>query len=110
MQGIEPQMRNCASGNLEIPGSRFARPGMTRELADASKSEIRRDAALPRGFLSVARHGVAVPGQAPIVGALGGPDEIARMQKMGEGPGAVIVDIADEAEFAAGLQHARHRG
>jgi hypothetical protein len=25
----EPQMRNCASGNLEIPGSRFARPGMT---------------------------------------------------------------------------------
>jgi hypothetical protein len=22
-------MRNCASGNLEIPGSRFARPGMT---------------------------------------------------------------------------------
>jgi hypothetical protein len=23
------QMRNCASGNLEIPGSCFARPGMT---------------------------------------------------------------------------------
>jgi hypothetical protein len=23
------QMRDCASGNLEIPGSRFARPGMT---------------------------------------------------------------------------------
>jgi hypothetical protein len=22
-------MRNCASGNLEIPGSRCARPGMT---------------------------------------------------------------------------------
>ena len=24
-------MRNCASGNLEIPGSRYARPGMTAE-------------------------------------------------------------------------------
>src|SRR5258708_17812396 len=24
-----PQMCNCTSGNLEIPGSRFARPGMT---------------------------------------------------------------------------------
>jgi hypothetical protein len=22
-------VRNCAPGNLEIPGSRFARPGMT---------------------------------------------------------------------------------
>jgi hypothetical protein len=22
----------CASGNLEIPGSRFARPGMTRDI------------------------------------------------------------------------------
>ncbi len=26
-------MRNCASGNLEIPGSRFARPGMTAWIA-----------------------------------------------------------------------------
>jgi hypothetical protein len=31
MQSIEPQMRNCTSGNLEIPGSRYARPGMTTE-------------------------------------------------------------------------------
>jgi len=29
MRSIEPQMCNCTSGNLEIPGSRFARPGMT---------------------------------------------------------------------------------
>jgi hypothetical protein len=25
-------VRNCAPGNLEIPGSRFARPGMTLDL------------------------------------------------------------------------------
>ena len=29
-----PQMRNCASGNNEIPGSRFARPGMTGTIGD----------------------------------------------------------------------------
>jgi hypothetical protein len=28
-EASEPQMCNCTSGNLEIPGSRFARPGMT---------------------------------------------------------------------------------
>jgi hypothetical protein len=27
----EPQMCNCTSGNLEIPGSRFAHPGMTAD-------------------------------------------------------------------------------
>jgi hypothetical protein len=32
MRSIEPQMRNCASGNLEIPGSPFGRPGMTMVL------------------------------------------------------------------------------
>jgi hypothetical protein len=26
-----PQVRNGAPGNLEIPGSRFARPGMTAQ-------------------------------------------------------------------------------
>src|SRR5260370_30607659 len=30
-----PQMCNCTSGNLEIPGSRFARPGMTEQLSVA---------------------------------------------------------------------------
>ena len=29
---------------------------------------------------------------------------------MRQRPGAVIVDVADETKFAAGLQHARHRG
>jgi hypothetical protein len=30
MRSIEPQVRNCAPGNLEIPGSSLARrPGMT---------------------------------------------------------------------------------
>jgi hypothetical protein len=32
-------MRNCASGNLEIPGSRFARPGMTVWLASVHPAE-----------------------------------------------------------------------
>ena len=31
-KATEPQMCNCTSGNLEIPGSRFARPGMTTSL------------------------------------------------------------------------------
>ena len=30
MRSIEPKMCNCTSGNLVIPGSRYARPGMTR--------------------------------------------------------------------------------
>src|SRR6266702_6799703 len=29
VRGTRPQMRNCASGNLEIPDSRFTRSGMT---------------------------------------------------------------------------------
>jgi hypothetical protein len=28
MRSIEPQVRNCAPGNLEIPGSSCGRPGM----------------------------------------------------------------------------------
>src|SRR5437879_9201597 len=39
-----PQMCNCTSGNLEIPGSRFARPGMTgnngrRQMAQGNSLE-----------------------------------------------------------------------
>jgi hypothetical protein len=34
MRGIEPQVRNCAPGNLQIPGSHEdARPGMTLQSA-----------------------------------------------------------------------------
>src|SRR3954469_2375475 len=88
MQSTERRMRNCTSGNLEIPGSRFARPGMTGDLlADPAKPEIRRDSSLPRGLLPVARHGVAIPWLAPIGSPLGGPDEIARTREMRQRPG-----------------------
>src|ERR1700752_3781302 len=33
-------MRNCASGNLEIPGSRFVRPGMTKTNQEVPMSDI----------------------------------------------------------------------
>ena len=71
--------------------------------------QIRRHAPLALGFLAVARHGVAVPRQAPVVGAFGEPRKIWRAEQMRERPRDVIVDIAHEAEFAAALDHARHR-
>ena len=48
----EPQMCNCTSGNLEIPGSCFARPGMTK--ADNFMPTLTR-----RTFLSTAGAGLA---------------------------------------------------
>jgi uncharacterized membrane protein YfcA len=46
-------MRNCASGNLEIPGSRFARPGMTKEfLMTAAAYALLFLGALAGGFVS----------------------------------------------------------
>ena len=35
VRGTRPQTCNCTSGNLEIPGSRFARPGMTLRVTSA---------------------------------------------------------------------------
>src|SRR5260370_989046 len=84
--------------------------GIARSLLRPAKPQISRDTAFALGFAAVAGHGVAVPGQAPIAGALGRPDEIARARKMRERPCAVTGDVADEAEFAARPQGARHRG
>ncbi|MEY9405744.1 uncharacterized protein (DUF2336 family) [Bradyrhizobium ottawaense] len=77
---------------------------------ESSESQIRRLPSFARGLSAVARHGVARPLLSEVVGALGKPDEILRTRKMRQRPGAVIVDVADEAEFAVRLQHARHRG
>src|SRR5262249_42923560 len=74
-----------------------------------AKSQIGRAASFTRGLLAVARHGVAIPWLAPVGGALCGPDEIARAGEVRQRPGTVIVDVADETEFAAARQHARHR-
>src|SRR5438552_572175 len=73
------------------------------------ESQIRRHPSLALGFLAVARHGVALPRLLPINRALCQPDKIRRAQKMRQCPGAVIVDVADKAEFAARLDDARHR-
>ncbi len=74
----------------------------SRNHSDAGEAQIICDTPFALGFAAVARHGVAVPGQAPIVGALREPAKIRRAQQMPQRPGAVIVDIADEAKFAAG--------
>ena len=67
-------------------------------------------AALAFGFAAVSRHRVIGPRQAPVGGPLRGPDEIGRARQMRQRPCTVIVDVADEAKFAARLQDARHRG
>ncbi len=78
--------------------------------ADPSKSQIGGAPAFAFGFAAVARHRVPGPGQAPVIGSLRSPDEIRRARKMRQRPCAIIADIADEAKFAAGPQHACHRG
>src|ERR1700761_4286816 len=87
-----------------MPGSS---PGMTTLIGSAKlqalKPQITRHASLAFGFSAVARHGVAVPWLAPVVRALGQPAEIRRAQQMRQRPAAVIVDVADKAEFAATL-------
>jgi hypothetical protein len=41
-------MRNCASENLEIPGSRFARPGMTEYNNQEQKTQGETTSCPPR--------------------------------------------------------------
>src|SRR5215468_11556775 len=73
------------------------------------KPQIRRDASLALSLLAIARHGEALPRLLPVDRALSQPDKIRRSQQMRQRPGAVIVDVADKAEFAARPDDARHR-
>src|SRR5688500_8583205 len=79
--------------------------GPRAELAGArvawlpAKYQIGRAPPFAFSLAAVARHRVARPGPAPVVGALGGPGKIRRVLKVPKRPGAVIVDVADEAEF-----------
>ena len=81
-------MRNCASGNLEIPGSRFARPGMT---------------AYPATFRQPRRYNyrsVGLRGRAP-----------KEISDEDEGPYRDIADrIAGEIGSGRGGHHARAAG
>src|SRR5260370_7935130 len=67
-------------------------------------------AAFALGFASIARHRVISPRQAPVAGALRGPEKIGRACEMRKRPCAVIADIADEAKFAIRSERARHGG
>src|SRR6266487_450931 len=67
-------------------------------------------AAFALRFASVSRHRVIGPWQTPIASPLRGPDEIGRAREVLERPGAVIVDVADKAEFTVRFQYSRHRG
>ncbi len=78
--------------------------------AFAPKPQIRRHASLALGLPAIARHGVAVPRLLPVGRTFRQPDKIRRASEMRQRPGAVIVDVADEAEFAAWPDCARHRG
>src|ERR1700687_2231746 len=97
MQSVEPGI------------SRFrvradARPGMPAgESTDLPKPQIRRLTAFALGFAAIARHRVLGPRQAPVGGALRGPDEIGRARKMRQCPGAVVIDIADESKLTIRL-------
>src|SRR5947208_11546408 len=74
------------------------------------KDQIARCPPFALGLGFVARGGETVPGQPPVVGALGGPLEVARARDVPQRPGRVVGPIAGEAEFPARPQHARDRG
>ena len=80
--------------------SRLHRHVRERSAESFPKPQIGRVPAFALGFASVARHGVAGPGQPPVGGAFRGPGEIRRARQVRQRPGAVVGDIADEAEFA----------
>src|SRR6185312_1708164 len=101
-------MRSIESGTSRFRVWSFG-PSRNDGLSDPLEPQVIRDAALALGFAAIAGHGVAVPRPAPVVGALRHPAEIRRAQQMRERPGAIIVDVADKAEFAAALQEPRHR-
>ncbi|MGY3497580.1 hypothetical protein ACVW1B_006999 [Bradyrhizobium sp. USDA 4502] len=58
---------------------------------------------------AVARHRVVQPWLLPVDRALGEPGEVGRAHQMRQRPGAIVVDVADEAEFAARRQQSCHR-
>src|ERR1019366_761380 len=71
----------------------------------APKGQIARAAALAVRLGLVARADETRPRQPPIIGALGGPDEIGRSQAALECPARIIGNIGHEAEFSARQQH-----
>src|SRR5215510_3940171 len=63
-ESTRPQMRNCTSGNLEIPGSCFARPGMTCALRVSYGSMMPEPAQAGTGHVAAPIHRI---GQALLV-------------------------------------------
>src|SRR5690349_15603147 len=76
-----------------------------RQSTDPAEPQIRRYPSLARGLAAVARHGVAVPRLLPIDRALRGPEKIGTAHQVRQRPRAIIVNVADEAEFAVCLQN-----
>src|SRR5439155_7165174 len=58
----------------------------------------------------IACAGKAGPWPPPIIGVLGGPDEIGRAQEPVQGPCRIVRNIGREAELTAPPQHPRERG
>src|SRR6478735_4627212 len=105
MRSIEPGI--SALHHLEIPRCAIAHLRFALRahemtvltLSHLPESQIRRVTAFTLGFASVARHRVIGPWQAPVAGALRGPEKIGRACETLKRPCAVICDIADEATF-----------
>jgi len=86
-----------------------AAPPSWRTWSVSPEDQIGRCAAFAHRFRLVAGLGIAKPRLAPVIGALGRPNEIARAKEPGERPLGVVRPVSRKAKLATRRDHACER-